>query len=123
MKRVKDTIGIIGLVVFFVVFAFLLLQSDKQIEKEQAIKYNDSLNKTAYLIKNYGNGIYVIEERPEQYYYYEMADALALGLSEMSSKCNITSKDVLMGSGGAYGILITTSGICEITTASYQRLR
>lgn len=75
-----------------------------------------SLNKTPYpyLIKEYGNGVYLIKINPAQY-RYDTEELLIPGLAEMKGKCNIISFEPLVRER-AFGIIVTTSGACKVAT-------
>lgn len=111
-------VWIVGLCIIVVLIGIAIMEA----KKDSAAAYARSLNETPYLIKEYGNEVYLVEMNPKQHYYYEEEDALALGLSKMKSKCNIISRDTWMGQNGVYAILVTTSGACEVAAIPYQRL-
>lgn len=86
------------------------------------VAYAKSLSEAPYLIKGYGNGVYIIALNPEQYHSYEEEDSVALGLSEMKNKCTIISfKPLPPRNPGEYAILVTTNSTCEIATTPLQR--
>lgn len=107
----------VWLVVFCIIVVGLIVIAI-EIKNDNAATYAKSLNETPYLITKYENGVYLIEINPAQY-RYEREYLLASGLSEIKGKCTITSFAPLNTAEHPIGILVTTSGTCEIATTPY----